>query len=119
MDTRGPIWMKLSGCIEFDPSYCLVIVSISGRKSKPEMDRKWAFAAMFFDTKFHPGINETIINWMSHVLIPVEPEISIKPVFSVLDIITHINMYFFTFLSIKSQFILNYSWNGKKLDENR
>ena len=47
-DTRGPIWMKLWGCIELTLRLCNVIVSTSGRKSKPEVGLPHMISVLFW-----------------------------------------------------------------------
>ena len=47
-DTRGPIGMKLGGCIELTLRLCNVIVSTSGRKSKPEVGLPHTISVLFW-----------------------------------------------------------------------
>ena len=47
-DTRESIWMKLWGCIELTLRLCNVIVSTSGRKSKPEVGLPHTISVLFW-----------------------------------------------------------------------
>ena len=46
-DTRGPIWMKLWGCIELTLRFCIADLFTSGRMSEPEMGFPHTITVLF------------------------------------------------------------------------